>query len=178
LESTVKISKKDYADTLYYWLSEHLTEKEVKGIANEVGFHLKGIFRFRVNKKSYAKFHGELFALNMYLIVSTCDSVIEDEDKKKDILDIFYSTVYERNIKVTGISYSDWVKSMELIYNEYRKAMGAKSLLRPLLLLANEFCKNLFGDTKLDSFAKFEIGMRIGGVVKQLSKTLQEYDIE
>jgi len=178
LENTVKISKRDLVDILYYWLSEHLTEKEVKAMANEVGLNLKGFFRIMINKKLYAKFYGELFVLNMCLIVFTCETVIEDEDDKKEILSIFHSTVYERNVKVTGISYRKWITLMELIYNEYRNAMEAESLLIPLLLLANKFCNNLFGEAKLDAFVKFEFAMRVGGIAKQLSKTLREYDIE
>jgi len=178
LESTVKISKKDFSDTLYCWLSELLTEKEVRNIANEVGFTIKGFLRKKTNKKLYDKFYGELFSLNMYLIVFTCEGIIKDEDKKNDVLDLFHSTVYERNIKVTGISYSKWIRLMKLIYNEYSKSMDTESLLTPLLLIANKFGKNLFGKTKLDPFVKFEIGMRIGGIVKYLSEALQEYDIE
>lgn len=178
MENMVKISKKDFADTLYYWLSEHLTEREVKSMANEVSFKIKGFFGIKTNEKLYDKFYGELFTLNMYLIVFTCEAVIEDGDKKNDILEIFHNTVYERNVKVTGTSYSNWIKLMELIYNEYRKSMEQESLLSPLLLLANEFSNNLFGKVKLEPFVKFETGMRIGGIVKQLSKTLQVYDIE
>lgn len=178
MKKTIKISKRDFADTLYYWLSEHLTDKEVKQMANEVGFNMRGFLGIRIKKKLYAKFYGELFILNMYLIAFTCEAVIENEDKKKDILKIFHSTVYERNIKVTGISYSHWIKLMELIYNEYRQAMETESLLTPLLLLANKFSKNLFGETKLKPFVKFETGMRLGGIVKHLSKALQEYEIE
>ena len=177
MESKIKISKRDFAHTLYYWLSEHLTEKEVKEMANEIGFNIKGFLRIKINKKLYAKFYGELFILNMFLIVFTCEGVIKDTSKKNDILDIFHSTVYERNIKVTGISYSNWIKVMKLIYDEYTKAMETESLLTPLLLIANEFGKNIFGEIKLDPFVKFEIGMRIGGIVKHLSKSLQEYDI-
>ena len=179
LESTVKISKEDFVDTLYLWLSEHLTEKEVKAMADEVGFNTKGLFRIKVSKKLYSKLYIELFTLNMYLIVSSCEAVIEDEDKKKNVLDMFHNTVYEKNIKVSGISYNKWLNLMELIYDEYRKATEEASLLSPLLLLANRFCKNLFGDKmKLDSSLKFEISMRIGGMAKQLSKTLHEYDID
>ncbi len=179
LESTVKISKEDFVDTLYLWLSEHLTEKEVKAMADEVGFNTKGLFRIKVSKKLYSKLYIELFTLNMYLIVSSCEAVIEDEDKKKNVLDMFYNTVFEKNIKVSGISYNKWLNLMELIYDEYGKATEEASLLSPLLLLANRFCKNLFGDKmKLDSSVKFEISMRIGGMAKQLSKTLHEYDID
>ncbi len=179
LESTVKISKEDFVDTLYLWLSEHLTEKEVKAMADEVGFNTKGLFRIKVSKKLYSKLYIELFTLNMYLIVSSCEAVIEDEDKKKNVLDMFYNTVFEKNIKVSGISYNKWLNLMELIYDEYGKATEEASLLSPLLLLANRFCKNLFGDKiKLDSSVKFEISMRIGGMAKQLSKTLNEYDID
>ena len=178
MDSIIKISKKDFADTLYYWLSEHLTEKEVMEMANEVGFKMKGFFRIKINKKSYNKFYGELFVLNMYLIVSTCEGIIKDENKKNDILEIFHSTVYERNIKATGISYSKWMKLMKLIYDDYSEAMGTESLLTPLLLVAGKFEKNLFGKNKLNPYVKFEFAMRIGGMVKHLSKSLQEYDIE
>lgn len=179
MESTVKISMEDFVDTLYLWLSEHLTEKEVKAMADEVGFNTKGLFRIKVSKKLYSKLYIELFTLNMYLIVSSCEAVIEDEDKKKNVLDMFHNTVYEKNIKVSGISYNEWLNLMELIYDEYRKATEEASLLSPLLLLANRFCKNLFGDKmKLDSSLKFEISMRIGGMAKQLTKTLNEYDID
>ena len=175
---TIQISKRDFADTLYYWLSEHLTEQEVKEMANQVGFRMKGFFRIKISKKLYGKFYSELFALNMYLIVFTCEGVIKDEDKKRDILDRFHSIVYDRNVKVTGIDYNDWMKYMKLIYNEYSKAMDKESLLTPVLLVADELEKNLFGKITLDPYVKFEFGMRIGGIVKQLSKTLQEYDIE
>ncbi len=179
MESTVKISMEDFVDTLYLWLSEHLTEKEVKAMADEVGFNTKGLFRIKVSKKLYSKLYIELFTLNMYLIVSSCEAVIEDEDKKKNVLDMFHNTLYEKNIKVSGISYNKWLNLMELIYDEYGKATEEASLLSPLLLLANRFCKNLFGDKmKLDSSLKFEISMRIGGMAKQLSKTLHEYDID
>ncbi len=176
--NATKISKGDFADTLYYWLSEHLTDQEVKDMAHEFRFNIKGFLKIKIKKKLYEKFYSELFTLNMYLIVFTCESIIKDENKRGDILDIFHNVVFERNIKVTGISYNDWMKFMKLIYNEYNKAMEQESLLTPILLVANEFEKNLFGKITSDHYARFEAGMRIGGIAKQLSKTLQEYDIE
>lgn len=178
LGNAIKISKRDFADTLYYWLSEHLTDQEVKDMAHEFRFEIKGFLKIKIEKKLYEKFYSELFALNMYLIVFVCESIIKDENKRGDILDIFHNIVFERNIKVTGISYNDWMKFMKLIYNEYNKAMEQESLLTPILLVANEFEKNLFGKITSDHYVRFEAGMRIGGIAKQLSKTLQEYDIE
>jgi hypothetical protein len=68
---------------------------------------------------------------------------------------------------------------MELIYDRYRKAMEEKgSLVTPVLLVGHEFEKNLFGALTLDPYVRFEMGMRIGGIVKQLSQLLQEYEIE
>lgn len=178
LGNAIKISKRDFADTLYYWLSEHLTDQEVKDMAHEFRFEIKGFLKIKIEKKLYEKLYSELFALNMYLIVFVCESIIKDENKRGGILDIFHNIVFERNIKVTGISYSDWMKFMKLIYNEYNKAMEQESLLTPILLVANEFEKNLFGKITSDHYVRFEAGMRIGGIAKQLSKTLQEYDIE
>lgn len=176
--SRIKVTKKDFADTLYYLLSEHLTEKEVKEMAHEIGFKIKGFFRIKINKKLYTKFHGELFILNMYLIVFTCEGLIEDEGKRNNVIDLFHSIVYERNVKVTGVSYSNWMKLMKLMYDSYNKAMEKESLLTPLLLVAEEFEKNLFKKMNLDPKVKFEVAMRIGGIGKHLSKALKEYDIE
>lgn len=147
-------------------------------MADEVGFRITGFLKLKIKKKSYEKFHAELFALNMYLIIFTCESIIKDEHKRGDILDIFHNVVFERHIKVTGISYNDWMRFMKLIYHEYNKAVETESLLTPILLVANEFEKNLFGKITSDPHARFEAGMRIGGIARQLSKTLQEYDIE
>lgn len=178
MRNTINISKSDFADTLYYWLSEHLSDQEVKNMADEVGYKIKGFLNLTTKKKSYEKFHSELFALNMYLIVFTCESIIKDEHKRGGVLDIFHKLVFERHIKVTGTSYRDWFKFMTLMYQQYNQAMETDSLLTPILLVANQFEKNLFGTVTQDPHARFEAGMRIGGMAKQLSKTLQEYDIE
>jgi hypothetical protein len=179
VEGVITISKRDFADTLYYWLSEHLAEHEVREMAKQVDFRIKRLCRLGINKKLYSMFHSELFALNMYLIVFTCEGMIEDVENKNKVLSIFHQLVYARNIKVTGIRYNRWMGLMELIYDRYRKAMEEKgSLLTPVLLVAHEFEKNLFGALTLDPYVRFETGMRIGGIVKQLSQLLQEYEIE
>lgn len=178
-EGVVTISKEDFAHTLYCWLSEHLAEQEVREMAKQVAFKLERVFRLGTNKKVYAKFHSELFALNMYLIVFTCEGMIEDGEKRRNVLGIFHQLVYDRNIKVTGIGHARWRRLMEMIYDRYRKSMEEKgSLLTPVLLVAHEFERNLFGALTLDPYLRFETGMRIGGMVKQLSQLLQEYDIE
>ena len=104
MEGGVTISKKDFADTLYCWLSEHLAKQEVKAMAKQVDFRITGMFGMTMNKKSYEQFYSELFALNMYLIVFACEGVIEDVSKKDEVLAIFHQLVYARNIKVTGTS--------------------------------------------------------------------------
>ena len=178
MEGGQTISKKDFADTLYCWLSEHLAKQEVKAMANQVGFKITGLLRVTTDQKLYSQFYSELFALNMYLIVFTCEGVIEDINKKNEALDIFHQLVYTRNIKVTGASYGRWIKLMKLIYEDYRKAMDEESLLTPVLLVAGAFEKNLFGKPIMDPYVRFETGMRIGGIVKQLSQLVQDYTIE
>ncbi len=178
MEGGVKISKKDFADTLYCWLSEHLAKQEVKAMAKQVGFKITGLFGIIINKKLYSQFYSELFALNMYLIVFSCEGVIQDASTKDEVLEIFHKLVYSRNIKVTGTSYKRWIVLMKLIYEDYRKAMEEKSLLTPILLVSGAFEKNLFGKPILDPYVRFETGMRIGGIVRQLSQLLQDYTIE
>jgi len=64
---------------------------------------------------------------------------------------------------------------MKLIYNEYTRSMEEKSLLTPVLLIAQAFEVNLFGKSVLDPYVRFETGMRIGGMIQQLTKLLQGY---
>ena len=178
MDGGVKISKKDFADTLYLWLSEHLTKQEVKAMARQVGFKITDLFGMIINKKLYSQFYSELFSLNMYLIVFSCEGVIRDASTKDEVLEIFHKLVYARNIKVTGTSYKRWIVLMKLIYEDYRKAMEEKSLLTPILLVSGAFEKNLFGKPIMDPYVRFETGMRIGGIVRQLSQLLQDYTIE
>ena len=178
MEGPITISKQDCADTLYYWLSEHLAEHEVKAMAEQIGFQLKGLFGVKVNKKLYGKFYSELFTLNMYLIVFACEEAIAEEAPRDGVLESFHKLVYTRNIKVTGISYGRWMKLMKLIYDEYTRTIEEASLLTPVLLIAQAFEVNLFGKSVLDPYVRFETGMRIGGIVQQLSKLLHGYVIE
>jgi hypothetical protein len=177
MESHITISKQDCAQTLYLWLSEHLADKEVKAMAEQVGFRLKGRLGMKSNKKLYGKFHSELFSLNMYLIVSNCEAAIADEATRNDVLQLFHRLVYSRNVKVTGTSYVRWMQFMRLIYDEYARSMEEKSLLTPVLLIAQAFEVNLFGKSVLDAYVRFETGMRIGGMIQQLTKLLQGYII-
>lgn len=147
-------------------------------MAEQVGFRLKGRLGVRDNKKLYGKFHSELFSLNMYLTVSTSEAAIADAATKNDVLQLFHRLVYSRNIKVTGVSYVRWMQFMKLIYDEYARSMEEKSLLTPVLLIAQAFEVNLFGKSALDPYVRFETGMRIGGMVQQLTKLLQRYMIK
>ena len=83
MESGQTISKEDFADTLYCWLSEHLAKQEVKAMAKQVDFKITGLLRMTMNEKLYSQFYSELFALNMYLIVFACQGVIEDVRQKR-----------------------------------------------------------------------------------------------
>jgi hypothetical protein len=178
LDAKIKISKEDLANTLYCWLAEHLTEIKVIGTAEEIGFMRKGLWGMRVKKSLYEKFYRELFILYMYLIVLTCRDAIEDEEKKNDIVEILHKIVFEKNIRVTGVKYNQWISFMHHIYNRYKDAIESGSLLTPLLLIAEEFEKNLFHKKRFGPYTKFEFSMRIAGMVKHLSGVFQEYTIE
>lgn len=178
MEAPITISKQECADTLYLWLSEHLSNREVRAMAKQVGFRLKGRLGVKANKKRYGKFHSELFSLNMYLIVSACEEAIADEITRHDVLQLFHRLVYTRNISVTGISYVRWMQLMRLIYDEYARSLEEKSLLTPVLLIAQAFEVNLFGKSTLDPYLRFETGMRIGGMIQQLTRLLQGYVIK
>jgi len=69
----LKVSKSQFAEVLYHWLSISLTEKEIREKAEDFGFKIR-------SDNDFNKIFKELLALNMWIIVYTCERVIEDED--------------------------------------------------------------------------------------------------
>jgi len=61
-----KVSKNQFAEVLYYWLSLHLNKKAVKKRAKEIHFKIK-------NNRDFNKIFAELLVFDMWLIIYTCD---------------------------------------------------------------------------------------------------------
>lgn len=167
----VRVSRDQFAEVLYYWLSGYLTKKAIKKKAKELHFKIRG-------NKAFNKIFDELLVFNMWLIVYTCEGVFEDEDKRNDCLDIFHHLVYERHAEGTGEDFGKWMKSMGAKYIEYDKARQTDHPSTPLWVVAKLFNKSLFGEIKEDLIAQTKIVLHQGLFVEHLGKAIKQYDIE
>ena len=171
----VKISKDQFAEGLFYWLTMFLTEKTIKKTAKDIGFRLR-------NNRDFKKISEELLILNMWLIVHTSELVFADEDKRNDLLDMFHHLVYdERNIFFNisiRKSYKDWMQSIIDRYVEYGEAMETEHPQTPFWVVADVFNKRLFGETQKDLQYQSKVMVYIGLFVKHLGEAIKRYDIE
>ena len=134
----VKVSKDQFAEVLYRWLSKFLTKEAIKKTAKDLGFKLR--------RRNYSKVFGELIVLYMWLTVYTCEEVLEDENKRNECLDTFHHLVYERHTEGTQEDFGKWMKSMGAKYIEYDKAMETGHPSGPLWVVANLINRDLFGE--------------------------------
>ncbi len=167
----VKASKKEFAEVLYYWLSQRSSKKAVKQTAKDLDFKIK-------SNEDFNKIFQELFALNMWSIVRTCERVFEDEDKRNECLDIFHHFVYERRTEGIEENFGKWMTLMGAKYIEYIKAMETEHPSGPLWVLSKVVNKNLFGEVKKDPFLQMAIGDYVGLSVKHLGEAIKKYNIE
>ena len=167
----VKASKKEFAEVLYYWLSQRLSKEAVKQTAKDLDFKIK-------SNEDFNKIFQELFALNMWSIVRTCDRVFEDEDKRNECLHIFHHFVYERHTEGIEENFGKWMTLMGAKYIEYIKAMETEHPSGPLWVLSKVINRNLFGEVKEDIILQVEIGAYVGIPAKHLEELIKKYDIE
>ena len=167
----LKVSKDRFAEVLYYWLSKDLSKKAIKKTAKELRFKIK-------NDNDFSRIFEELIAFYMWIIVYTCEGVIEDRDKRNACLDIFHYLVYKRHTQGTDEDFGKWMKSIVQKYSEYYTAIETNHPSTPLWVLAKLVNKNLFGEIKWDITVQMKITAYFGLSVEHLGKALKKYDIE
>jgi hypothetical protein len=167
----VKVSKNEFAEVLYYWLSERLTKKSIEESAKELHFEIR-------SSEDFDKIFRELLILNMWLITRICERVFEDENKRNECLDIFHHLAHERHIEGTEEDFSKWMKLTGTKYIEYNTAMDTNHPSTPLWVLAKLINKNLFGEVKEDIWVQMEISAYAGIPTKHLEELMEKYDIE
>jgi hypothetical protein len=182
----VKVTKKEFAEVLFYWLSKQFNRKAIKQTAKlfdlrdkKHKFFSKTEVLFGLNLKNKIDFTilgEELFAFNMWAIVYGCGAMFEDRDSLYECLDIFHRLVYQRLIEGLGENFEQWASSITAKYRDYNKAMETEH--EPLLELAAVISQNLFGKVNLDAITQFQIGVYISSTMKALEGLIKKYDIE
>jgi len=177
----IKVSREEFANALFYWLTSQVNTKKIKQLAKLSNPEHKEKELFGLNLEHKTEFNilvEELFDLNMWLIVHVCERVFEDTDKRDECLDIFHHLEYGRYLGKEEKSFSDWMMSIAPRYVEYGKAMETKHSSTPLWVVASVFNKRLFGEIRKDLGFQMKVIVDIGLFVKYLGEAIKQYDIE
>jgi len=177
----VKVSREEFAEALFYWLTSQVNTKKIKQLAKLSNPEHKEKELFGLNLEHKTEFNiliEELFDLNMWLIVHVCERVFEDTDKRDECLDIFHHIVYQRLLEEEEEDFDQWALSMSTRYIDYNKATKTENTLGPLWELATVVNKNLFGEVKRDPFIQTRISFYVTSSIEALEEALRKYDIE
>lgn len=166
-----KISKKQFAEILYYWLTEHLNQNNLKKFAGELNFEIN-------KKNNFNKLFEKVLILNMWLIIYSCEGVLENSEIKNECLDVFHHLVYDRYIIETEYNFKDWMLAISKSYIEYSIAMETEHPSTPLWVVAKVFSEKLYGQINKNPHIHMKIINRIGLFVKHLGKAIKQYSIE
>jgi len=167
----IKVSKKQFAEALYVWLSKNWNIEVIKGITKE--FEVKNI-------KDFIKISKELFFLNMWSVICACEAELGDKDKRNECLDIFCNLVYKSHPEKKEKSFSNWMEEIKKKCIEYDKALEIKhpnsQSWKPGMEITKLISRNLFGKPVMIGY--FSIYGRIVFATKHLRELIKKFDIE
>jgi len=177
----IKVSRKEFAEVLSYWLGNQVNTQAIKQTAKALDLKDKPQELFGLNlknKNDSSTLVEELFALNMWLIVYSCERIFEDIDKRNECLDIFHRIVYKRLLEGTEEDFDQWKLSATVRYVDYNEAMETESPPGSLWQLATVVNKKMFGQLNLDALVQFQISVYTSSTFKALEGLINKYDIE
>lgn len=165
-----KVTSDEFAECLCLWLARHLGTERTKETAKYLGIDIS-------KKDNLARMFDELFALNMWLIVHTCQIVFDDTDKRTECLDKFHCLVYEEFVKEEELDFKEWHVGLGVKYLEYYKARESEEELGPLYELTSVVNRNIFGELKMDIFVQISISDYIHATIVALEGLLKQYEV-
>ncbi len=169
-EEKKRVSKKQFAELLYYWLSQHVSEEAIRRKAREFKFKVK-------DKADFNRIFKELLIFNSWMIIHACEGIFGDEDKRNECLDIFHRFLHEGKAKDIESDFHKWMYSMSLSYIDYYKAMQTKHPQGYLWVLAKQFNENLFGELNKDIDVQMAIIIHAGAFISASIKTFGKYEV-
>jgi hypothetical protein len=172
--SKKKVTKNQFVEILFYWLSSHLTEKEINRYAKELGFEIRPLH----SNKDFNKLFFELLILEMWLIEYTCENFYSTEEEKLDCEKLFHKLVYNRYVDKESYSYKDWTILVTSLFIDYDEAIKTDHPSTPLWVVSNVINKRLFGEIKKDLSFQMTMIAHIGLSIKHLGGALINYELE
>ena len=179
----IKVSKEEFAKVLLVWLIRCLSEEEIQQIAQDYNLAededaLK-LFGLDIeNSESLEGLLQELFAFNMWSIVVSCETQIENKNVRNECLDIFHILVFKEYLGIQEQDCSQWGLAMGEVYQEYNEALQKGGQLGPVYGLATLLNMKLYGKLNLDAFVQAKIGHYISSSIEAVQGLIKNYDIK
>jgi len=82
----IKATREEFAMALSYWLSKALSREQLNDTAEMFGIDIS-------KEDNFSRVFNELLALNMWLVIHTCERIFDDVNKRNECLDIFHKLV-------------------------------------------------------------------------------------
>lgn len=168
----IKVTREEFAQVLFVWLMRCLSEDQIKEIFSK-GFDLK-----LKSDEDFDRLRQELFYLNMWLIVFTCEGLLKDIDRRNECLDIFHRIVYENLVEQKEQDFDQWLLSMGKRYMDYTETMDTEHELGPLWELTSLVNRNIYGELNLDAFVQFQLSAYVKSTMEALEGLIKRYNIK
>jgi len=163
----IKVTKEELAEVLGHWIEKRLENEQIKETAIDFGIDTN-------NQKDLNSLVDELFDLNMWIVVFTCERVFKNISKRDECLDVFHHLIYERLSEGEETDYRNWILNLAQKYMGYNEAIKSA---QPILVIANVVNTNIFEDLRKDPFLQMRIGNYIMTISDVLEKALKQYKL-
>lgn len=180
MSKKVKVSKEEFVEFLMGWVAMHLSRKGIKEYAKLLDMTKKGKEMFGLNlsnREEFSKLHLELTTLNLWIVVSVCESKFRDVEQLNNYLDIFNKRFFDEILKDTIEDYEEWMEFLEVKHDEYREAMKTCTG-KDLMAFGNLVHRNLHDERYPGALTNWQIVIYVGEGMKALAKTIDEFEIE
>jgi hypothetical protein len=150
----IQLSMSELANLLYYWVSRCIE-------GPQIGTFLKDFSCDIDDAEDYYDLHQHLLVLNMWLVVTGCQSRLYGWDGLYDCMQLFHHLVYEKSIKGDEYDYVGWIRCVACRYDDYDEAMMAKGTPACFVGVAEVVGTYLWGDIKENPHSLFGIGVYV-----------------
>jgi hypothetical protein len=162
----IHLAIEELANLLFYWVERCVDGPQIKKAAGELAFDID-------DRQDYYSAHQLLLVLNMWLVVSTCQSRLQGWNGLFDCMQLFHRLVYTRSVRGDECDYARWLKFVADCCDDYNREMRSCSPSTRLLGVAKVTAKSIFGDDSTHPIAIFKMSAYIAGQHNQLSDFIE-----
>ena len=170
-QSTLQLSLNELANLLYCWVSRCVDGPQIGSFSEQLSYDID-------DAEDYYSMHQLLLVLNMWLVVTGCQSRLQGWDGLYDCMQMFHHLMYEKGVRGDECDYVGWLRCVSCDYNDYDRAMMAKGTPARLLGVAKIVGSSMWGDIKKNPRAIFAIGSYITDHYQHLTEFISNCEVQ